>query len=168
MHHATRLPIRLALALPLLLLPALSGALAGTLEGHWVLVEQNYGQGKANFASQDTPVHLEFLMEGAELAGKVWEGESRATAAAWPAFDAGDGLLPLQMERRLIDPHSGVALAEYTAQPSPPDGLVLKIVEEYRVTDKGDSLVGTTTVSLVRDGEPRGSYVLHRRFERRP
>jgi len=168
MHHETRLPVRLALALPLLLLLALSGALAGTLEGHWVLVEQNYGQGKANFAPTDAPVHLEFFMEGAEMAGKVWAGESRATAADWPAFDAGDGLLPLQMEERRIDPLSGFARAEYAVQPSPPDGVVLKVVEEYRVADKGESLIGTTTVSFMRDGEPRGSYVLHRRFERRP
>jgi hypothetical protein len=154
--------------MPLLLLLALSGALAGTLEGHWVLVEQNYGKGKANFAPLDAPVHLEFVMEGAEMAGKVWEGESRAAAAAWPAFDAGDGLLPLQMERRRIDPLAGVARAEYMVQPSPPDGVILEVVEEYRLADKGDALVGTTTVSFVRDGEPRGSYVLHRRFERRP
>jgi hypothetical protein len=168
MRHAVRLPIGLALAIPLTLFLAVSGVLAGTLEGHWVLVEQNYGKGKANFAPLDAPVHLEFVMEGAEMAGKVWQGESRASAAAWPAFDAGGGLLPLQMERRRIDPLAGVARAEYMVQPSPPDGVILEVVEEYRLTDKGDALVGTTTVSFVRDGEPRGSYVLHRRFERRP
>jgi hypothetical protein len=154
--------------MPLLLLLAASGLQAASIEGHWLLVEQHYGNGQANFAPLDAPVHLEFAMEGAGLAGKIWEGESRAAAAAWPAFDAGDGLLPLQMAQRLIDPLSGVARAEYTVQLSPPDGLVLKIVEEYRLTDKGDFLVGSTTVSFLRAGEPRGSYVLHRRFERQP
>ena len=106
--------------------------------------------------------------EGDGLTARVWEGESRAAAATWPAFDAGAGLLTLQIEERRIDRLSGTARAEYVVQPDPPDGVVLRIVEEYRVADKGASLIGTTTVFFQRGGEPRGSYVLHRRFERAP
>jgi hypothetical protein len=168
MHLKAALRARFLIFTPLILFLAAPGLAAGSIEGHWVLVEQNYGSGKANFASLEAPVHLEFAMEGAEVIGKVWEGASRATAASWPAFDAGSGLLPLQMEARRIDRQSGTARAEYTVQPDPPDGVVLRIVEEYRVADKGDSLVGTTTVYFLRGDEPRGSYVLHRRFERRP
>lgn len=167
MIEKSRVPYRLGAALLLLMLPAAALA-SGTIEGHWVLVEQNYGKGKANFAPRDAVVHLEFAVEGAALTAKVWEGESRAAAVAWPAFDAGAGLLPLQMEERRIDRRSGTARAEYVVQPDPPDGVVLRIVEDYRVADKGASLIGTTTVFFLRGGEPRGSYVLHRRFERAP
>ena len=43
-----------------------------------------------------------------------------------------------------------------------------EIVEEYRVSEDGKALTGTVTVSRIRGGEPRGSFVLHRRFERLP
>jgi hypothetical protein len=168
MHLKATLRSRFFSFVPLLLLLAAPCLAAGSIEGHWILVEQNYGSGKANFAPQDEPVHFEFAMEGGELSGKVWEGENRSTAASWPAFDAGDGLLPLQIEERRIDRQSGIIRAEYVVQPDPPDGVVLRIVEDYHVADKGESLVGTTTIYFKRDGEPRGSYVLHRRFERRP
>ncbi len=167
MIEKSRIVYRIVIAL--LLIPFSAPALAsGTIEGHWILVEQNYGKGKANFAPQDALVHLEFGVEGAGLTARVWEGENRAAAATWPAFDAGDGLLPLQIEERRIDRRSGTARAEYVVQPDPPDGVVLRIVEDYRVADKGASLIGTTTVFFLQGGEPRGSYVLHRRFERAP
>ena len=40
-------------------------------------------------------------------------------------------------------------------------------LESYRVDADGGALVGTMEVRFLRDGEPRGEYVLHRRFERR-
>jgi hypothetical protein len=46
--------------------------------------------------------------------------------------------------------------------------LVLEVVEEYRVAEGGRYLEGSVRVAFVRDGEARGSYVLHRRFEREP
>jgi hypothetical protein len=141
---------------------------AGSLEGHWVLVEQNYGHGKANFAPQDKPVHIEFTMEGAELTGRIWSGEGRVKGVRWPAFDAGDGLLPLHLERYRIDPQSGMVRAEYEVRLSNMTGLVLRVTEDYSLSDAGDALVGMVTVSFERDGKPGGSYVLHRRFERTP
>lgn len=57
---------------------------------------------------------------------------------------------------------------EYDFEPNPDDDLVLEIVEEYRVVDDGRALEGRVRVAFVRAGEPRGSYVLHRRFERQP
>jgi hypothetical protein len=107
-------------------------------------------------------------MVGAGLTGKIWTGDSRAAAVTWPAFDAGSGLLPLQIETRTLGRSSGLVRADYTVEPSPSDGLLLRVVEEYRLAEDGNSLVGEVTVTFLRDGQSRGSYVLHRRFERAP
>jgi hypothetical protein len=56
--------------------------------------------------------------------------------------------------------------ARYRVDPSPGDDLVLVVTEEYSVVEDGEALVGTVRVEFRRDGEDRGSYLLHRRFER--
>jgi hypothetical protein len=158
---------RIAVAATMLLLAG-AAAQAGSLEGHWVLVEQNYGKGGSNLAPLERPVHIEFLTEGSGLTATIWAGEGREAAVSWPAVISPDGLLPIDLKQRRIDRGSGTVRAEYEVRPESSEGLVLRIVEEYRLSEKGAALSGTTEVSFLRDGEPRGSYTLHRRFERRP
>ena len=58
-------------------------------------------------------------------------------------FAAGERLAPVELRNIELARESGVALAEYTVEPSPGDGLVLKIVERYEVAPDGRSLSGT-------------------------
>ena len=141
---------------------------AGSLEGRWVLVEQHYGEGRSNLAPDDRPVKLEFSLEGNRLTGRVWAGDAEANAVPWPAAPVKGEPVPAQVRDYSSSPRLDRVRVEYSAEPAPGDGLVLEIVEEYRLVDEGKTLEGSVTVAFVRDGEPRGSYVLHRRFEREP
>jgi len=141
---------------------------AGTLEGRWELVEQHYGEGKANQAPREEPVWLEFSHDGEKLNASIWAGTSRSQAVPWPALAIGDDRRPVRVEETSTGPLLDRIRAVYTVEPAPGDGTVLEIVETYRLADDGKALEGTVTVSFFRDGKPRGSYVLHRRFERRP
>lgn len=145
--------------------PALS---AGSLEGRWVLVEQHYGEGRSNLAPDEEPVKLEFLHEGGRLAGRIWTGAAEAEAVPWPAAPGKEGPVPPRVRSFSSSPRLDSVRAEYSVEPAPGNDLVLEIVEEYRVVDEGRALEGSVRVSFVRAGEPRGSYVLHRRFERQP
>jgi len=146
-------------------LPALS---ADTLAGRWVLVEQHYGKGQANQAPAENRVRLEFSLEGGQFAGRIWAGESATGAERWPVL-AVDGESPEpRIEEITPDPRLNRVRAVYTVEPARDGDTVLRVTEEYWITDDGKSLTGTVTVSLVRAGQPRGSYVLHRRFEREP
>jgi hypothetical protein len=141
---------------------------AGSLEGRWRLDEQHYGDGGANLADPESPVYLEFASVGEMLSGSTWAGEDPATAVPWPAFVADDGTRPVDVDERMHDPIRGEVRVRYRVRPSSTDGLVLEIVEHYRVGNDGDSLTGSADVKFVRDGEPRGGFVLHRRFVRVP
>lgn len=141
---------------------------AGTLEGRWELVEQQYGEGRANQAPQEEPVWLEFSRDGEKLNGSIWAGASRSQAVAWPAHGAGEDRAPVRVRQITTGPLLDQVRAAYTVEPAPGNETLLEVVEEYRLSDGGKALEGTVTVSFFRDGKPRGSYVLHRRFERRP
>ena len=150
----------------LLTAPAL---LAGPLEGRWKLVEQTYGSGAANLVrATEAPLQLEFVREDGILKGKVWSGDERARALDWPAVLSDTGAQPIEVEQVRIAPGEDRAEAHYRAGPGPNDGRVVEFVEEYRIAEDGRALVGTVNVKLTRDGEPGGSYVIHRRFERMP
>jgi hypothetical protein len=158
------------IALPLLCLglavwPASSLA-GGSVEGRWVLVEQHYGKGKSNLAPQDQPLHMEFVAEGGRISGKVWAGQKAADAVRWPAMAVEGQALQGRVRELYTAPNSKSVRASYTVDPSPKDDLVLEIVEEYRIAERGKALKGTVTVTFLRGGDRRGSYTLHRRFER--
>jgi hypothetical protein len=160
------------IALPLLCLglgvwPAPSLA-DGSVEGRWVLVEQHYGKGKSNLAPQDQLLHMEFVVEGGRINGKVWAGHEAASAVRWPAMAVEGQAVQGRVKELYTAPDSKSVRASYTVDPSPSDDLVLEIVEEYRVVDGGKGLKGTVTVTFLRGGDRRGSYTLHRRFERQP
>jgi hypothetical protein len=86
----------------------------------------------------------------------------------WPAFAADDKHVRTQIDEYETSPGRNRVRAVYTVDPSVDSKLTLKVVEEYRLADGGKSLKGTLTVKFLHAGEPRGSYVLHRRFERQP
>ncbi|HEV8375639.1 MAG TPA: hypothetical protein VGR38_05320, partial [Candidatus Polarisedimenticolia bacterium] len=67
-----------------------------------------------------------------------------------------------------ILPESNLARAVYRIRPVSPEGEVVEVVEEYRMSQEGALLIGTVRVSAIGDAGPGGSYVLHRRFEREP
>jgi len=141
---------------------------APTLVGSWKLVEQSYGSGNANLASVEAPVRLEFLASGGRLIGRVWAGEDRTKAVAWPALLTEHGPRPIDIRQISIDAGTNVARAVYRSRPSSPESDVLEIVEEYRVADEGATLLGTVTITALDRGKAAGSYVLKRRFERWP
>jgi hypothetical protein len=138
------------------------------LEGRWRLVEQRYGEGRSNLAGGDTPLWLEFAQEGARLTCRIWVADPAARAMAWPAPPAGGPAGPIAIEQLRIDAPSGRAMARYTARGAGPEPEVLWVIEDYALSTDGASLAGTVTVGVMQDGEPRGRYVLHRRFAREP
>ena len=141
---------------------------AGSVEGRWVLVEQHYGKGRSNLAPDGQPVKLEFVHEGGRLTGRVWVGGAEAEAVPWPVAPAKEASAEPRVREFSSSPQLDRVRVEYSVEPSPGDGLVLEIVEEYRLVDDGRALEGSVRVAFVRHGEPRGSYVLHRRYEREP
>lgn len=136
------------------------------LAGRWRLVEQTYGRGEANLEPAGTPLILEFLPQGGGFVGRVHPEASQASARPWPAWQASGRELPLQ----ILDPpgltKGGAIRAHYLVEPSAGDPVVLDVVETYRVDPGGDSLSGTVEVTFRLGDETRGSYTLHRRFER--
>ncbi len=151
----------------LLLLQGIGTVHAGQLEGRWRLVEQRYGTGRANLADGGLPLTLEFSQGDAKPAGTLRAGGVGAPPFPWPAFVADDGPRPVDVEELRIDPGAEIARARYRVV-TPGDDLVLQVIEEYRVVERGRALTGTVTVTFLYEGRTRGSYVLHRRFERRP
>jgi hypothetical protein len=148
-----------------ILLLGIGVAGAGPLEGRWLLVEQTYGSGSSNLVEDEKPLRLEFFREGNHLAARAWFGDGSGGLLQWPSLLTGDGA-EVRLEEIVIAPSEDRVRARYRTEPAPGEETGLEIVEEYRVSDDGKTLIGTVTVSLVRAGEPGGSYVLHRRFER--
>ena len=167
MLETRRIPVVLGVICALALGSAAVRA-AGSIEGRWLLVEQHYGKGQSELAPVENPVHLEFVQEGGRITGRIWAGFSRAQAVAWPAFAVDDKHVRTQIDEYETSPGRNRVRAAYTVDPSADSKLTLKVVEEYRLADGGKSLKGTLTVRFLHAGEPRGSYVLHRRFERQP
>lgn len=141
--------------------------MAGTLEGRWLLVEQTYGSGRSNLVKDEEPLRLEFFREGGGLVARAWFGDGSDGVMPWPSLLTGDGA-DVRVEAIVIASRENHVRARYRTAPAPGEETALEIVEEYRVDEDGKSLTGTVTVSAVRAGEPGGSYVLHRRFEREP
>jgi len=158
---------RTIMAVAAVLLLGVGVASAGPLEGRWLLVEQTYGSGSSNLVKDQEPLRLEFFREGERLAARAWFGDGSGGLLPWPSLLTGDGA-EVRVEEVVIAPREDSVLARYRTEPAPGEETALEIVEEYRVGDDGKTLTGTVTVSLSRAGEPGGSYVLYRRFERGP
>jgi len=146
----------------------MSALRAATLEGSWRLVEQRAGSGRANLASPEAPLRLEFYLSGHALAGRIWTAEARPRTFPWPSFLTDRDSLPIQIDRLMIAPGGDVARAVYRVKGAGGDEPSLQVEEEYRVAEGGGALVGTVKVITLERGSPHGSYLLHRRFEREP
>ena len=74
--------------------------------------------------------------------------------------------LPIEILRREILPGGGGLRASYVVAPSEGDGLLLEVDEAYALKPGGEALSGIVKVVFRQGAETRGSYTLHRRFER--
>lgn len=138
----------------------------GTLEGRWKLVEQRRGSDTANLASSEAPVRLEFSLAGGKLQGRIWAGTDRNDSQPWPAMQTEQGPVRVEVRELTIAPAARRARAAYLVKPSKAGGESLEIVEEYSLSEDGQSLAGTVTVTSSGAGVGKGSYTMHRRFER--
>jgi hypothetical protein len=141
-------------------------AVSGHLVGRFKLIDQTYEGGQANIAVAETPVHVEFTLEGGRLAGRIWAGGDDSKADSWPAFRSDAGPLAVREISRTEDDGAGAIEVRYTVQPSADDDLVLDVTERYQLSADGNSLAGTMRVSFTGGDTNRGGYTLHRRFER--
>ncbi len=166
MIRSIRPLMSVAVACVACLVLAISSAHAQSVLGKWKLVEQTYGEGKSNLVARSAPeVRLEFFRQGPQIQGRISGSGRGAAELSWPRLVADDSRAVHVEEKRLSTPEDSV-LVRYRVDPSPGDDLVLEVTEEYRVVDDGQALVGTVRVQFRRGGKDRGSYVLHRRFER--
>ena len=143
-----------------------SMAVAGPLEGRWKLVEQTYGEGRSGAVDLRKPSRLEFVRQGGGLVGWTWSSESGHEIVRWPSLPTGEGRV--RIEKIDIAPDEDRVRAQYSATTDSDDRVRLDFVEEYSVGDDRKTLTGTVIISLVRDGRPAGSHVVHRRFVREP
>lgn len=145
------------------------GGSARALDGSWRLIEQRYAGGAANLAFDEAPVRLQFATGKEGTTGLISAGEGAASAALpWPAFPNDEGPLPVTVLDRSLDPAKSEVRAHYRVRPSPSDDLTLDVEERYAVSEDGRFLVGDMTVRFRQGEADRGSFTLHRRFEREP
>jgi hypothetical protein len=159
-------PRTVLLALALVLPLSLAASPAADLAGTWRMVEQSYGEGSNNLADLSKPLYLELSRTPAGWAGKIWAGDEGAAPVDWPAFANDVGLLPVEVVEIVRDEADGLR-ATYRVRPAENDPLVLEIREDYRL-DRDGALRGTMHVKFTTPEGERGSFVLHRRFERVP
>jgi hypothetical protein len=157
----------LALALLALAIHAESPA-EGSLRGLWVLAEQTYQKSGSNLARRSPELHLDVSVDLNLTEVKVWSGNDARTARSWPAVLAGETAAQIEMLEKTVDVKTGNLRTHYRIHPPDEDGLTVDILEVYALEPDGESLNGTLTVKLSRGDQPRGSYVLHRRFVREP
>ena len=143
-------------------------ALAGPLEGRWVLVEETYGSGGLNLVREKPPQTIRFVREGAALEGRTRLAPDEPERS-WPVFFLEQAeAAAAALEELSYSPAEDRVLARYRTPFVREDKVRLDIVEDYRVSGDGESMVGTVKVTFLDAGEKRGGFVLHRRFERQP
>jgi hypothetical protein len=157
---------RLALALLLVGLVMTSAAASGDLTGRWVLVESTYERGSQNLAPALEGHGLECGSSPGGMRIRTWTGADPDALHDWPAVIVGGRALEAEVLTRRIDPSTGVLEATVRIPARRPGDLTLEVGESYRLAEDGEALTGTVTVRMWRDGEPRGGYVLHRRYAR--
>ena len=150
-----------------LVLIATTTLLAASLEGEWDLVEQHYGTGRANLLDQEEPLSLEIQMSDGRLMVKIRVSGDNPAIYDWPALPNEAGPLPVTIEERKEDLQKGSITVRYRVKPAPEDELILSVFEEYSITEDGNALVGKMEVTFMLGEAKRGSFVLHRRFERK-
>ena len=163
LHVFSPLHRKAALVAALTMLSTLAAMPVGTLEGRWKLVEQRRGERTANTAPSEKPVRLEFANAGGRLHGRIWAGDDTNASQPWPAMMADHGPVRIELKDLSIDGRTQRARASYIVKPSGTGGETLEVVEAYALSEDGRSLAGTVTIT---DSASRGSYTLHRRFER--
>jgi hypothetical protein len=142
--------------------PSLSGT--PSIEGRWVLVEQSYGRGDSNLARRAPDLHLDVIGGLDTTRVLVWSGADDGDALPWPAVVTREAPATLEILEKNVE--SGRLHSRYLLRPPTEDGLTLEMVETYTLDPDGGALAGELSVRMFRQGEPRGSFVLHRRFER--
>jgi hypothetical protein len=158
----------LAASLLALLAVASRAAPPDGLAGRWVLAEQTYGKGGSNLAARAPDLRLDVAVDLERTEVKIWSGGDAALALPWPAVVAEGASAELQVLEKTVDAGAGSLRTRYRIRPPTDDGLTLDVVEVYTLDVKGDALNGTVTVEMSLRGEPRGGFVLHRRFVREP
>ena len=148
----------------MIFVPSAGAGLPASLEGDWVLVEQQYGQGARNILGDELPVRLSIRLGTGGPAVMIRAGDY--AAVPWPVWIGPEGPTAVELRERSVDLASGTAHSRFTLNSPADPGFVFHVEEEYRLTPEGNALVGTMTVSFQRNGEPRGSFVLTSRFER--
>jgi hypothetical protein len=151
----------------LLAVSAAAAPAAATIEGRWRLVDPGREAGRPGEAAFEAAPRLECALEGAALACRALTAEAPPRAFEWPAFVSEAGPLPVIVHERILDARTGRLFARYEVRLPPPGDRRLRIVEEYRLEDRG-ALAGTVRLTLVEDGEEAGSWVVRRRYEREP
>ena len=162
MNHLIRY-LTVAAALLALALPV---AGADSLEGRWLLVEETYGTGGLNLRRDKPAQTLEFVREGGRLTGRSRLSPD-VPELPWPSFGVEDAAQPVTVDAVAIPLTEDSVRARYRT-PAREGQVQVDVIEEYQVSADGNSLLGTVTVTLLRNGESRGGYVLHRRYERQP
>ena len=124
--------------------------------------------GSRNLAGADRPVRIEILpAEGAPLV-RVYAGGDTAERFSWPAWVVDAGPVPVTVLERTVNFADGFLRARYRFSPQGEDRVQVEVEEAYRAggTRSAETLEGEMTVRFFLYGEPRGSYTLHRLFER--
>lgn len=161
-------PLAMLLATLLALCVCGSVVEAQTVLGEWKLVEQSYGEGQANLIAEEAQqLRIIFVRQGAEIQGRIRTAGGDDPGLPWPRL-VSDVARTVHVEEKRFSAKQDRVRARYRVDPSPGDDLVLIVTEEYSVVEGGAALVGTVRVEFERDGQDRGSYLLHRRFERAP
>ena len=159
----------LTVAAGLLALSAFVGSVAhaASVEGRWLLVEETYGNGGLNLRRDKPALTLSFVREGGRLTAKTRLAPG-APERPWPALIVKDAPAHMTVEEVVIPLIENTVRARYRARAVHDAPAQAEIVEEYSLSEDGRSLIGTVTVTFLQSGQPRGGYVLHRRFERQP
>lgn len=134
----------------------------GTLEGHWRLVEQRYGEGQYNFVNQNENLRTEFRLESGELRGTVtWDGGR----AAWPAYPAPGGAAPSVVIERSATQDLRGATARYRVQSGADGETELQVKERWELLSY-DRARCTVEIHFFRDGRSHGGFTWHRVYAR--
>jgi hypothetical protein len=157
-----RRPLGLALVVSLGIVGAVLAA--GPVDGRWRLVEQRYGEGAGNLGELDREIRL--IVGGAPDGSGI--GLLAGEAYPWPSWVADAGPARLEILERRLDRALGSLSVRYLVDAVAGDPLVLEVEERYVLDAAGNALEGEVRVRFRYDGEDRGGFTVHRRFEREP